>query len=372
MQVPRQIDGVTRMNCAAPRVRHMRTALLGPSLFQPRSSTQRDLRDRKASRAGVDTERGLPCRVCLKLIWLAAMTPFGVSAKFKADGNSKFSRKFCSMIARCSLCGSSQFRHGRVLWRGLIDEWQLSPSEVAYVDRQQGTSCQGCGAQLRAIALTQAVQSHLHTTMPLKGIVADRRYQGIRMLDLNGCAAFSDMVAALPGYVRADYPAVDMTAMPYHDSSFDIVVHSDTLEHIPDPVKALRECLRVVNNCGAVCFTVPLIVGRLTRSRDGLPKSYHGDSMNNADDYVVHSEFGADIWSYALRAGAHSVSICSAEFPAAQAITLQKSPVYEPIPGRPVDAGWFEPIHRITLPSSAVVARLWSTVAARLKRGTLP
>ena len=36
-------------------------------------------------------------------------------------------------------------------------------------------------------------------------------------------------------------------------------------------------CRRVLKPEGALCFTVPKIVGRLTRSRDGLPKSYNGD-----------------------------------------------------------------------------------------------
>jgi hypothetical protein len=32
----------------------------------------------------------------------------------------------------------------------------------------------------------------------------------------------------------------DMRAMPYADASFDVVIHSDTLEHVPGAVAALR------------------------------------------------------------------------------------------------------------------------------------
>ena len=48
--------------------------------------------------------------------------------------------------------------------------------------------------------------------------------------------------------------------------TYDLVVHSDTLEHVPDPVRALQECRRVLRPLGACCFTVPIVVGRLTRS----------------------------------------------------------------------------------------------------------
>lgn len=225
----------------------------------------------------------------------------------------------------CAVCGASEFRHHKVLWKDLISEWELAPDEVDYIDRQQGTCCAGCGAQLRGNALAAAIRSYLQTTETLKEVVANSRYADIRILDLNGCLAVSDTLAALPGYVRADYPAIDMQEMPYANSSFDLVIHSDTLEHIPDPVRALKECLRVITEAGAICYTVPLIVGRLSRSRVGMLKSFHGRSGTDAEDFIVHTEFGADFWTYALQAGAHSVSVSSAEFPSAQAVTLRRS-----------------------------------------------
>ncbi|WP_269929447.1 methyltransferase domain-containing protein [Aminobacter sp. HY435] len=230
------------------------------------------------------------------------------------------------MIAcNCAVCGKTEFRDQKVLWPELISEWELASHEVEYIDRQQGTCCIGCGAQLRANALAKAIGRVLQTNQTLREIVVDRRYQELRILDLNGCLAVSETLAALPGYVRADYPSVDMMAMHYPDSTFDLVVHSDTLEHIPDPVRALRECLRVVSEAGAVCYTIPIIVERLSRSRAGMPKSFHGKVGSDAEDFIVHTEFGSDFWTYPLKAGAHSVEICTAEFPAAQAITLRRS-----------------------------------------------
>jgi ubiquinone/menaquinone biosynthesis C-methylase UbiE len=131
----------------------------------------------------------------------------------------------------------------------------------------------------------------------------------------------------MPGHVFGAYPHIDMQALPYSDGSFDVVVHSDTLEHVHDPILALAECHRVLCAGGTLCFTVPIIVGRLSRSRDGLPKSYHGDSSVKHDDFVVHTEFGADAWTYAVQAGFQDVRLFSLEYPAAIAVAARKKPV---------------------------------------------
>lgn len=60
-------------------------------------------------------------------------------------------------ISLCSICGGAAFRHKAVLWDGLVAEWQLDDEERAYVDRQQGTACVDCGANLRIMALANAV-----------------------------------------------------------------------------------------------------------------------------------------------------------------------------------------------------------------------
>ncbi len=86
-----------------------------------------------------------------------------------------------------------------------------------------------------------------------------------------------------------------MQRMNLPDESVDVVVHSDTLEHVPEPLQALRECRRVLKTGGHLFYTVPLVVGRLTRSRSGLAPSYHGTRAAGAvDDYRVQTEYGAD------------------------------------------------------------------------------
>ena len=43
---------------------------------------------------------------------------------------------------------------------------------------------------------------------------------------------------------HCDFPAVDMHALPFHGKAFDLIIHSDTLEHVERPVRALEECRR--------------------------------------------------------------------------------------------------------------------------------
>jgi SAM-dependent methyltransferase len=222
---------------------------------------------------------------------------------------------------RCAVCGGAEFRDQPVLWDRLIAEWQLAPEEAAYVDRQQGTQCVACGSSLRANALAMAVVAWGgRPGETLRQVLAGPGAQGWRVLEVNEAAMLTPLLRALPGHVLAEYPAVDMTAMPYADGSFDLVVHSDTLEHVPNPVRALAECRRVLRPGGALCFTVPVIVGRLTRDRTGLPPSYHGNDAVAAADWAVVTEFGADAWTYAIRAGFAAVSIHVAEYPSATAM----------------------------------------------------
>lgn len=103
----------------------------------------------------------------------------------------------------------------------------------------------------------------------------------------------------------------------------DLIVHEDTLEHVTQPVRALSECRRILKPGGALCFTAPIVTGRMTRSRDGLEKSYHCTSGTTDEAMRVWWEFGADLWTLALRAGFSSCAIEAFEYPAALALLCE-------------------------------------------------
>jgi SAM-dependent methyltransferase len=101
-------------------------------------------------------------------------------------------------------------------------------------------------------------------------------------------------------------------ALRYADASFDLVVTSETLEHVPDFERALGEIRRVLRPDGQHIFTVPLLWDRPTRRRatlgeDGkaehrLPPSYHGPP-GGRDDFLVFFEFGSDFPEAVAAAG---------------------------------------------------------------------
>ncbi|WNJ90037.1 class I SAM-dependent methyltransferase [Bosea sp. 685] len=220
----------------------------------------------------------------------------------------------------CSICGNDEFEDTTILWPALIEEWEISTEEADYINRQQGTHCVRCKANLRGVALGNAIREVVGTGEPLTRFVKTSSAGRLRVLDINGTAA-SEVLSALPGYVRADYPDVDMQAMPFKAASFDVVIHSDTLEHVPRPLDGLKECRRILAPNGHLCYTVPIIVGRMTRNRQNLRPSYHGNPEESGYDFIVQTEFGADAWTFPLQAGFSSVKINTVSFPAATALT---------------------------------------------------
>lgn len=222
----------------------------------------------------------------------------------------------------CPVCGGVERNMQAVLWPELIAEWELSADEAGVIDRQQGCTCAACGSNLRSMALAQAIKTHLDITGPFAGGLAAR--SDIRMLEINEAGHLTPHLRQLPGYVYGAYPDVDMQAMRFEDESFDLIVHSDTLEHVHDPILGLRECLRVLSPGGACIYTVPIVVGRLNRRRDDLPLSFHGDPATISPDFRVWTEYGADAWTQPAQAGFRDVRLNFVDFPAAVAITARK------------------------------------------------
>ena len=167
-------------------------------------------------------------------------------------------------LTQCTCCGSHELEHTPILWPELIEAWGLRPHKAEYVDRQQGYHCMFCGSNLRSMALAGAVMTYFGFDGVFGDFVGAR--DRLRVLEINEAGLLNQFFRWMPAHVLASFPTVDMQDLPYDDASFDLIVRSDTLEHVPDPVRGLAECRRVMAPGGATCFTVPIVVGRLTRS----------------------------------------------------------------------------------------------------------
>ena len=177
-----------------------------------------------------------------------------------------------------------------------------------------------CGSNVRSIALALAITRCLGFRGPLTELVKDPRYAELRVLEINEAGALHPILAGLQRLQLHSFPDCDMTNLGFASGAFDMVVHSDTLEHIPHPLKGLQECRRVLTPGGTLAFTAPIVVGRLTRSRAGLPASHHGYDGCSDPGLLVRTEFGADLWALVLSAGFESLEIVPYRFPSGIAI----------------------------------------------------
>jgi SAM-dependent methyltransferase len=223
----------------------------------------------------------------------------------------------------CIVCGSSAgYQFKGVLWPELTDAWTLSPEQVLTLDVRDAVSCEACGTQLRNMTLARAVMSAIGLPEPFTRLRGRRPW--LRVLELNDCGSLRGFMRRrrMPRKVSGDYPAVDMHNLPYDDDVFDLVMHGDTLEHVPDPVLGLRECLRVLKPTGALCYTVPVVVARSTRRRDNLPPSFHGRSDDPA--FLVITEYGDDFWQQPFEAGFGSVQTVALNYPSSFALICRR------------------------------------------------
>lgn len=224
----------------------------------------------------------------------------------------------------CAICGGGEFAYRQVLWQALIDEWQLSPSEAGYINVQQGLGCRACGGNLRSMVLARAMCTAMSHHGTLQVWLESERARSLAVLEINEAGTLTKHLAVLPGHRLACYPEFDIHDLPFDEGSFDLVVHSDTLEHVANPTHALSECRRILRVGGLLAFTVPVVVGRLTRSRHGLPASFHGSAEEARPDLLVHTEFGADFWAFAIEAGFETATLHADLYPAGLALTARK------------------------------------------------
>lgn len=225
-------------------------------------------------------------------------------------------------LRSCPVCGGIRFISAKVLWPKLICEWQLTPAEVDYINRQQGTSCASCGNNMRAMALANVIMD----VFSFKGTFANFCKSGLslRVLEINRAGNLTGFLRQLSEHTLIEYPKFNMQELDIPTGVYDLVIHSDTLEHVPNPVRGLSECRRVLKIGGNCIFTIPIIVDRMSRDRAGLVPSYHGSSDVLAQDQIVCTEFGVDFWKIVLGAGFRFCGLQSFEYPAALAVVARK------------------------------------------------
>lgn len=228
-------------------------------------------------------------------------------------------------LESCPVCGDRRFIAQPILWPELIEEWKLSPDEVDYINLQQGFCCANCKNNLRAMTLAAAVTNAFDFRGSFENFCrTDPDIRQRVVIELNPAGNLTSFLRLLPKHALHSFPQSDMQRMSFADASIDLIIHSDTLEHVPNSNLALKESWRVLKPEGHLFYTVPVVVGRLTKRRSGLSPSYHGSPDKNRDDFAVQTEYGADFWCEIFQAGFRKVSLTSLIFPASIAIHAVK------------------------------------------------
>lgn len=220
----------------------------------------------------------------------------------------------------CPACGIGVLeRYKETLWPELVQAWELDAEWSRWINEREGKKCLVCSSSRRNRHMASAIIREIRRRTGAEGrslseITRDPRAATIDIAEINSCGLMSRYLDRLPRRRLSEYgskdpsiPHEDVQRLTYADASFDLVLTSDTLEHVPDFDLALRETLRVLRPGGTHIMTVPVVRdGRPTRSRarlksDGslehlLPPSFHSDSVHrDRMDFLVFSEFGDDI-----------------------------------------------------------------------------
>jgi SAM-dependent methyltransferase len=232
-------------------------------------------------------------------------------------------------LERCSVCGRAglMLYRRRVIPRRLVELWGLSPRLAESLARKESSDCCRCGAKLRCRRLARTLIELYPTGSPVSSLaewVSRSSTQALRVAEINRIDGVHEQLLRLPQFSSSDFvpgaPAgsmvagircEDLTCLSYADESFDVVLTSETLEHVPDLDRALAEIMRVLVPGGRHIFTIPVLpdtTHTFSRSvihsdgsiEDRAPRICHpGGDVG----YPVFTEFGKDLREVMERAG---------------------------------------------------------------------
>ncbi len=211
------------------------------------------------------------------------------------------------MSDHCPNCGGpKEYDYVYPVDDQLKETWGISERLRRMFNRREGSLCKSCGVNIRAQGLAQAILHSRHgfgaRTLEEWVVLANDNF--LRVCELNSCHELHNTLKKIKNYTYAEYGTSsqeDIENLSYKNDSFDLLLHSETIEHVNNPERAINECRRVINDNGLVLYTTPVLWDRLTRRRASINKkgielllepSHHGLKR---DDYLVFFEYGRDI-----------------------------------------------------------------------------
>ena len=240
---------------------------------------------------------------------------------------------------RCVACGAdTTFVFNSWTIGSDLRAFWADPSVSHAFTRRESMFCQSCCGSLRVRRIAEVLVSLYGPPgcTSLAQLTENPAFRQLDIAEINTIGSVGSMHALLrelPRLAFSDYRGPerlgqlvdgarneDICRLTYADASFDIVLSSDTLEHVPDFRAALAETRRVLRPGGRHIFTVPVVWSRSTTEArahvggDGeiihlMPALYHGKGSGAyrfipvGADLLTFTEFGRDIVDYVREAG---------------------------------------------------------------------
>jgi SAM-dependent methyltransferase len=235
-------------------------------------------------------------------------------------------------IERCTVCGrlGPMRLRRRIVTPRLRELWGLTPELALALALKESCDCFHCGAKLRCRRLASVLLELDPTGQPpvqarsLADWVTHPQIQELRIAEINHIDGVHNVLSQLPGFTSSDYApntdpgtfingvrSEDLTQLTYPDHCFDLVLTSESLEHVPNLSAALNEIKRVLVPGGRHIFTIPLLpnvphtFARTVIHPDGTFENRAPRIAHPGGDwgYPVFTEFGADFPDLLREAG---------------------------------------------------------------------
>jgi SAM-dependent methyltransferase len=213
----------------------------------------------------------------------------------------------------CSVCGAETrfVLNSWILPQTAAEEW--GPEWVEPFARRETLLCTSCSASLRVRRLADVLLLHYaESATSVAGLVEEPGFRALDVAEINAVGEMHRFLARLPRLRHTEYGAEggeDIQALSYPDASFDLVLTSETLEHVPDWRLAIAETARVLRPGGRHVFTVPLVPTR-ERTEDVSARGWHHGRGSGVfrlvgarHDMLVHTVFGRDLLDELRAAG---------------------------------------------------------------------
>jgi SAM-dependent methyltransferase len=182
-----------------------------------------------------------------------------------------------------------------------------------------GVRCVRCAASAIHLVIGWAIRDHVPDLADRDACELSARgpLAGFLERSAKSVALSEYFEGAAPGSYRDGIRCEDVQRLTYADASFDLVTHTEVLEHVPDDARAFAELHRVLKPGGTMLFTVPLYGGHPTveraRLRGGtiehlLEPAYHIDPLRG-EGILAFRDYGLDILERLSAAGFAEASI---------------------------------------------------------------